>query len=183
MNRWLRALAALLALALSTAAGWAEGAKWSADRPVACGEDLPGCRLLQMVMMGCFDAADPDDAVLERVLACVYPRLAEITEADLAHFAAEFDEDTDAARRRWYDAMANCLRADIEFSGLSVAGLDAARRVLALFLSPAADPDAEEQKEQIRSGMTDAVLDRIAGAVAAPVDFVRYVIGDYAPQK
>ena len=181
MNRLLRALAAALVLAMPVAAGGAEGEKWSADRPVACPESMPGCRLLQMVMMGSFDAADPEDAVLRRVLACVYPRLAEVTEQDLAHFCDEFGEDAEAVRLRWYQAMAGCLRAEIDVSGLP--GLDPARRVLALFLSPGDEPDAEAQMAQIRAGMTDAALEAIARAVEAPETFVRYVIGEDAPEK
>ena len=182
MKLMLRALVAALALALSVA-GWAEGEKWSADRPVACPEGVPGCRLLQMVMMGSFDAADPEDAVLERVLACVYPRLAAVTEQDLAHFAGEFGEDAEAVRLRWYDAMAGCLRAEINFSGLPGSAPDPARRVLMLFLSPGAEPEAEAQKAQIRAEMTDDALGILARAVEAPEAFVRYVIEDYAPEE
>ena len=176
MNRWLRALAALLALALSAAAGWAEGEKWSADRPVACGEDLPGCRLLQMVMMGCFDAADPDDAVLERVLACVYPMLGALTEADLDHFVGEFGQDADAVRVRWYGALANCLWAYLETEALPEAQLSAAQRVLLLFLEPPGDAQAEVQQAQIREQIDGDVIARIAGDVAVPPGFVEWLV-------
>ncbi len=181
MNRLLRALAAALTLALCAVPCRAQDDQWSADRSVACPQAVPGCRILQMVMMGSFDAADPEDTVLQRVLACAYPRLAEVTEQDLTHFAGEFGEDTEAVRLRWYDAMARCLRAEIEYGGLPGAGPDAARRVLMLFLSPEGEPDAAAQMAQIRGELTDDALGRIAGAVNAPEDFVRYVIEDYAP--
>ena len=60
---------------------------------------------------------------------------------------------------------------------------DAARRVLRLFLCPEGEPDAGAQKAQIRAEMTQAALETIARAVDAPVDFVRYLIEDYAPEE
>lgn len=70
------------------------------------------------------------------------------------------------------------LRADRAAGDPARGGRDRnALAILALFL----EPDAAAQMAQIRGELTDDALGRIAGAVNAPEDFVRYVIEDYAP--
>lgn len=159
----------LLLLAVLSAFVGAGGEAWDADRAIHCRDHLPGCRLLQMVMTGSFDRLDPEDALSTRVLASAWPRLREITEADIDHFSQEFDEAPKAVRLRWYGALAACLRADIAQAPQPAPE----RRVLALFL----DPDGDEaERSEIRGEMTDAILERIAGSLEAPVEFVRWVI-------
>lgn len=173
------ALAAIVVLALAAPASGEGGAYWDAGQEIRCPSRLPGCELLQMVMTGSFDGpdcADPQDAVLRRVLASAYPKLCEITEADIAHFVLEFDEDEAAVRRGCCVAMANCLLAEIRSEALPEARLDPARRVLLLFLDPGSQPDAGAQQAQIRGEMTDAAILRLADGVGAPEWFVRWLI-------
>ena len=160
----------LLVLAASAVPG--QGETWDASREIHCAQHRPNCRLLQMVMMGSFDIRDPEDAMLERVLASARPLLAEIAEEDIRHFATEFGEDVDAVRLRWYGALANCLRAEIG----AEANPDDARRVLALFLETSDEPDPESQRAEIHREMTDGVLSRIADTAGVPVEFVRWLV-------
>ena len=168
-------ISAILALVLLFAVS-ATGEGWDGGREIACAEDLPGCRLLQMVMAGSFDDYDPEDAVLGRVLACVYPMLGALTEADLDHFVGEFGQDADAVRARWYGALADCLWAYLETEALPEARLSAAQRVLLLFLEPSGDARAEAQRAQIREEINGDVIARIAGDVAVPPDFVEWLV-------
>ena len=168
-------ISAILALVLLFATS-ATGEGWDGGREIACAEDLPGCRLLQMVMAGSFDDYDPEDAVLGRVLACVYPMLGALTEADLNHFVGEFGQDADAVRVRWYGALANCLWAYLETEALPEAQLSAAQRVLLLFLEPPGDAQAEVQRAQIREQIDGDVIARIADDVAVPPGFVEWLV-------
>jgi len=149
-------------------------ADWSADREIRCGENLPGCQMLQMVMMGMFDIPEPWEAVTERVLAAAWSRLMEVTEGDLVHFSDEFGEDIDLARERWYNAMASCLRACIRQDVRQTPQ----RKVLALFLDGPETPEAREAREEIRRDMTESVLSSIADDIAAPVAFVQWILLD-----
>ena len=179
-RRWRGLIAALLtlaALSLGTMPLGARGETWPADRDIHCRDHRPGCRLLQMVMMGSFDDADDTlDAVSRRVLASAWPRLCEVTEEDIIHFAGEFGEDEAMVHGRWYGAMAGCLRADILADSRPEARLDAAQRVLLLFLDPDVSADAGAEQDQIRLELNDEALARLADAVGAPVDFVRWLI-------
>ncbi len=114
--------------------------------------------------------------MLGRVLACVYPMLGALTEADLDHFVGEFGQDADAVRARWYGALADCLWAYLETEALPEARLSAAQRVLLLFLEPSGDARAEAQRAQIREEINGDVIARIAGDVAVPPDFVEWLV-------
>lgn len=176
MGKLLRLCAA--GLALVALASCARAEYWRESRQVDCPERLPSCRLLQMVMMGSFDGYDPEDGVSGRVLSAAYPQLCEVSEADMAHFTAEFGESKDAVRENWYIALANGLWASLRAEASRSGGPDPAGRVLLLFLDPESQPDAAGQMARIRADMTEAVLARIAGAVDAPEDFVRWLIQD-----
>lgn len=145
---------------------------WSADREIHCRESLSGCQMLQMVMMGMFDAPEPREAVTERVLAAAWLRLMEVTEGDLVHFCDEFGEDRDAVRECWYNAMASCLHAFIQQDVRQ----SPQRRVLALFLDGAQTPEARQAREEIRRDMTESVLSSIADDIEAPVAFVQWIL-------
>lgn len=181
-RRWFDLRLPALALALLLLCAPGRGEDWTAEREIHCREHRPGCRLLQMVMMGSFDAALPEDAVTQRVLASAYPRLAAVEEGDIRHFCGEFGEDGDAVRRRYYGALASCLRADIAADALPEAQLDPARRVLLLFLDPSDDPEDAALRAQIRAEMTDPALERIARAIDAPEAFVRWCVYEATAQ-
>ena len=169
----MRGLGIWLALALMLALSpTALAADWSADREIQCGDNPPGCQMLQMVMMGMFDVPEPREAVTERVLAAAWTRLLEITDSDLVHFSGEFGEDVDTAREHWYSAMASCLRASLHQDVRQTPQ----RKVLALFLDGAETPEAREAREEIRRDMTEAVLTSIAGDIDAPVGFVQWIL-------
>lgn len=176
MKKLLRACAMGLVAALLWGAGLAE--HWPATREIRCGEGRPGCLLLQTVMMGSFEGYEPGDFVGGRVLSAAYPRLCAITEEDIRHFTAEFGEDESAVRERWYVALGNALWADILSERMPEGGMKPAQRVLLLFLDPGSQPDAADQKAQIRAAMTDEALERIAGAAEAPIEFVRWLTGE-----
>lgn len=145
---------------------------WSADREIRCRDDLPGCQMLQMVMTGAFEATEPWEAVTERVLAAAWPRLTEITEADLDHFCDEFGEDIDVARACLNKAMAACLRAFIQQDVRQTPQ----RKVLALFLDGSESSEARKAREEIRRDMTGSVLSSIAEDIAASEAFVRWIL-------
>jgi len=147
-------------------------ADWSADREIHCGENLPGCQMLQMVMMGMFDVPEPWEAVTERVLAAAWFRLMEVTEADLIHFSDEYGENIDTARERWYSAMASCLRGYIRQDVMQTPQ----RKVLALFLDGSETSEARQAREEIRRDMTESVLSSIADDIDAPVAFVQWIL-------
>ena len=168
------ALVALLGLLLPLAA---LGEEWRADREIHCADHLPGCRLLQMVMMGSFDDDTPRDAVSQRVLASAWPRLREVTEADIDHFVLEFGEEGERVRLRWYAAMANCLRAELQ----AEIRPEAAGQVLLLFLDPSVTPNAGAQQVQIREELTEEIIDRLAEALDAPAAFIRWAMTAYEP--
>jgi len=149
-------------------------ADWSADREIHCGENLPGCQMVQMVMMGMFDVQEPWEAVTERVLAAAWSRLMEVTEEDLVHFSDEFGEDIDTARERWYSAMATCLQAYIHQDVRQTPQ----RKVLALFLDGSETSEAREARKEIRRDMTESVLSSIADDIAAPAAFVQWILFD-----
>jgi len=93
-------------------------ADWSADREIHCGENLPGCQMVQMVMMGMFDVQEPWEAVTERVLAAAWSRLMEVTEEDLVHLATNLERTLirrgNAGTVRWLPA---CRPTSIRMSG------------------------------------------------------------------
>lgn len=147
---------------------------WSADREIRCRDNLPGCQMLQMVMSGSFEVPEPWEAVTERVLAAAWPRLTEITETDIAHFCAEFGEESDVARVQLNKAMASCLRAFIQQDVRQTPQ----RKVLALFLDGSETSEAREARAEIRRDMTESVLSSIAEDIAAPEAFVRWILFD-----
>lgn len=160
----------LLALILPTALG--EG--------ISCREHRPACRLLQTVMQGAFDDYDPDDLVEGRVYSAACDLLRSITDEDIEHYGGEFDVDESAVRGRWYAALANALWAEIRTEATPGGGPDSARRVLLLFLDGSGEADAEAEKAQIRSAMTDEVITRISIAADVPEGFVRWLVYDKA---
>ena len=125
-----------------------------------------------MVMTGAFDDAEHQDPVTERVLAAAWPRLLEVTEADLAHFSEEFLEDIERTRTQWYEAMAGCLCAFIH----QKAQPSPQQELLALFLDDSDAVEAKRERERIRRDMTEAALRDIAADIDAPVEFVQWLI-------
>ena len=179
-----RAICMALALALASAGFCAHAdapVYWQADGEMACSEDLPGCRLLQMVMSGSFDCIDPSDSVNVRVLAASWPLLRDIKADDFSHFCDEFDVDSKRLELAYRFALANCLWADILLEGGAKERLSDARRVLLLFLDPSDEPDADAQEKAIRAALTDEIVTTIAERAGAPEDFVRWLIesGDW----
>ena len=164
-------VAALLMLPASAAA-----AVWDGGHEIGCAWNRPNCRLLQMAMTGSFDDYDPEDALTGRVYASVYPMLCKVSEEDVAHCAGEFGEDAGQIRACLYRALRSCLWAYILTEKLPSGRMTAAERVLLLFIDPSSQEDAEAQMAQIRSGMTDEVLQSIAREVGAPAAFVRWLV-------
>ncbi|MBR1584409.1 MAG: hypothetical protein IJ662_02585 [Clostridia bacterium] len=172
----MKRIACLLCLiALLTAPFSALGEDW-ARHDVACKENRLGCRLLQMVMMGSFDAFSEDDWLTLRVLSAAYPQLCAVEEADFIHFMAEFGIDDKTLRARYYAALGNCLWADILTESTASGRLSAAQRVLLLFLNPAGEEDAAYQMAAIRADMTDELLSLLAAESGAPEGYVRFLI-------
>ena len=175
MKRWrLLILALVLCLpALSLAEYWPH----DVSHAVSCKDNRSGCRILQMVMMGCFDYAETPDSLDERVLSAVLPQLKAIAEEDFQHFCAEFSVEEAVIRRHYNAAMANCLLSDIHLNPDPGGEATLVRRVLHLFLDPSIEPDADMQIKQIRSEMTDALLKRMAEELEIPQSFVVHLLG------
>lgn len=108
-----RILCCIVAAALIMSHAPALAAIWDKSHAIDCAEDNPNCRLLQMAMAGSFEAYDPEDALVSRIYASVYPQLCMISENDIAHCAMEFGEDEGAIRVSLYGALRNTLYAYI----------------------------------------------------------------------
>ena len=143
---------------------------------IYCPDNKWGCRLLQMVMMGSFDDFQPDDALNVRLFSAAYPQLCILTEEDFDHFLLEFGEEEDDMRTRYYEALANCLWADILFQGIPRSRMGNEERVLMLFLDPAGEADSEAQCREISARITEDILEQLADAVQAPLAFVQWLI-------
>lgn len=154
----------------------ASAAVWDRERGIECTQNRPNCRLLQMAMTGSFETFDPQDALLGRVYASVYPQLCAVVEDDIAHFIQEFGEDESVVRDCLYQAMRNCLWANILTEKIPGGRMNAAERVLLLFIDPSSQEDAEVQMEKIRAALTGEALSALAAGVGAPEDFVRWLI-------
>ncbi len=153
-----------------------DGGKWSSGSEAICSEDRAGCVLLQMVMMGSFDAFDITDPLESRVYAAVYPRLAAAGRDDFRHFLNEFGEDEKTAAEAYYRVLKNCLLAYIITEGQPADQLDDVNRVLLLFLDPSSEEDAEEQMQVIRENMTDEVIEKLASGAGGNADFIRWLL-------
>jgi|GEM_PF-3045778 len=171
-KRWLIVfLLALMALSPSSASA----NNWEMHT-IHCPNSRWGCRLLQMVMMGSFDGFQPDDALNTRLFSAAYPQLCAVTEDDFSHFLLEFDESEKAVRSRYYEALAACLWADILLQGIPRSRMRSEVRVLMLFLDPAGEVEAEAQRREIRSEMSEDILMQLADAVQAPAGFIQWLI-------
>ena len=150
-----------------------------ASHEVACPEERPGCLLLQMIRMGSFEQeVSQEDPVFSRVLSAAYPRLCKVTQEDFTHFLLEYpQEEMDEVEAAFERAFSACLLADIRSRIRSGEEMQAEERVLLLFLSPEEEKDAEEQQSYIRQNMTDEVLEKLAEAVNASLDYVRNLLG------
>ena len=177
MNIKLR-LSALLTLLILLCAAHGLGEYWPHDSSHAaeCRANRPGCRILQMVMMGCFDYAEAPDSLDERVLSAVLPQLCAIEEEEFGHFCDEFGVEEAPLRTNYYIALANCLLSDIRINPDPGGNATLVRRVLLLFLDPDSETDAQAQKDAIRSEMTDDVLMQMANELSLPQDFVSYLL-------
>lgn len=169
-KRWI-----LLLIFIGILSSAASAEDW-ANHAVSCPENRFGCRLLQMVMMGSFDEFQPDDALTVRLFSAVYPQLCTVTEDDFHHFLQEYGEADEAARERYYQALAHCLRASFLLQGIPRNRMPAEMRVLMLYLDPADEVNAEDQRRQISAQMTEDILNRLADAVQAPPAFVRWLL-------
>ena len=144
----------------------------------ACKENRLGCQLLQMIQAGKFTEVDLEDSVSVKVYSAVYPLLTEITEDDFTHFEKEHDISDEAIRTQYYEAMAQCLSAELisaEEDGPE-SQTAAVREVLLLFLDCSAQENTEEQKNQIRDEMSEDILAILSDESGAPIDFIRWLI-------
>lgn len=147
------------------------------NRAVACRENKTSCLILQMTMMGGFDAIDTADNLSVRVMSAALSMLLAVTEADFAHFTEEFGAEIETVRGNYYIALGNCLLADIILSpAQDDAAAVQARQVLKLFLEHSGAPSKREQMAIIRSGMTDDLVATLATAAGVPADFVEYLV-------
>lgn len=145
-------------------------------RELSCPENRPGCLLLQMAFMGCFERPEEEDSLSLRVLSAAYGRLLEVTQEDAEHFSREFSLEEEETWDSLYEALGSCLYADIEVQILAGEELSPARRVLLLFLDPS-EPEAEEQMEYIRGHLSSEVIEKMAEEVGSTGDFVEWVLG------
>ena len=171
-KRWL----IVFLLALAALPPWSASANDWEMHTIHCPNNEWGCRLLQMVMMGSFDGFQPDDALNVRLFSAAYPQLCAVTEDDFSHFLFYFCESENAVRSRYYEALANCLWADILFQGVPRSRMSSEVRVLMLFLDPAGEVEAEAQRREICAAMRADILPQLADAVQAPVDFIQWLI-------
>ena len=179
------AMTGLLAVLLSIAGFAAEPAQsmesagqvWDKNREVSCAEGSVNCCLLQMIMMGEFDDFHPEDMVNIRVYSAAFSLMRDITQEDLEHFAGEFGEDTETVEQSWYQAMADCLLADITCRHPQESSATDPELVLLLFLKPAQEEEEREEQQKIRERMTDDMAQLLAEAVEVPPAFVKWLIG------
>lgn len=149
---------------------------WNADHMIACPEGRSGCMLLQTVMMGSFREFDPGDALTRRICSAIYPQLSAVTQDDLEHFCAEFNEDRQLVRELLYESLSNCLWAYILTEKAPDEKTAAAWHVLLLFLDPSSEPDAETQMESIRNMLTEQTIGQITEAAGADLEFIRSLL-------
>ena len=168
--RFLWAVLALLLLPAQAAAQAWEG------HTVQCPENSLNCRILQMGMMGSFDAFDADDPLTVRTFSAVYPLLASVSEDDFAHFLREYPAAEDELSERYFSALSKCLWAEILSQGLPVGAMSASQRVVLLFLDPDGEENAEYQIREIQQRITDDAVTLMARELQAPPDLIRYLI-------
>lgn len=144
-----------------------------------CRENRVDCLLIQAVMAENFEDFNSDDSLTGRIYASVYPMLSGISGEAVTHYCEEFDEDEDEVEEEIREALVNCLYAYIESDAASENGISAEERVLLLFLDPEEEKDAKEQMKEIRERITDEMTERIAGAVEADPDFIRWLIFEF----
>ena len=173
MRRWMASVLLVCLLPCCAAAEY-----WTHDggHSVSCTEGRPGCRILQMIMMGCFDYVETPDSLDERVLSAVLPLLRAITEEDIAHFCDSFSVEDAMIRAHYHKALANCLLADIHINPDPGGDETLIRRVLRLFLEPEAEENAQEQMDSIRAEMTEAVMKHMAQEMGVPESFISVLI-------
>ena len=157
--------------------------KWNASRTLSCGENLPGCLLLQSVMTGSLGAFDSEDALVRRVYSAMYPQMCAVTEDDLAHFCEEFDEKKQPIQSLYYKALANCLYAMFLVETAPDEDTANAWRVLKLFLDPSREPDGEEQLRRILDLLDDASIRLLAQAAGTGEDFIRWLADQSSPSS
>lgn len=177
MHKLIAILLALLVL-ISAAAAAEQSKYWEAEyAPVVCEDNNSGCLVLQMVMMGSFAEFDPNDNLNIRVLSAALPLLCDVTEDDFAHFCKEFGEDSENVKTLYYEALSNCLWADILLNPADGAE-ESARTVLLLFLNPDGTVNSDEQIAFIREALDDDTIAMIADVSGLPEDFVRHLLLD-----
>ena len=167
----------LLLLLCATVPAAAEYWPHDSSHAVVCAQNRPGCLVLQMVMMGCFDYAETPDSLDERVLSAVLPKLCAVEEGEFAHFCEEFSVEADVIQAHYYKALANCLLSDIHLNPNPGGDETLVRRVLRLYLEPESEADSEQQMESIRMEMTDELSERMAKKLSIPKGFVDSLIG------
>jgi len=174
MKRWLGVFLLLMVCGAQPAAA----DYWPHDNShaVACKEKRPGCQILQMVMMGCFDYAEAPDSLDERVLSAVLPQLRAVEDTEFEHFCGEFSVEEDVIRGYYYKALANCLLSDIHQNPDPGGDETLVRRVLGLFLDPDSEENSAQQMESIRSEMTDDLAERMAKELGVPTEFIGRLI-------
>lgn len=180
MKRCLAALLLLVLLCSSSAV--AEYWPHDSSHAVSCQSNQPGCQILQMVMMGCFDYVKMPDSLDKRVLSAVLPKLRTVDDAAFTHFCEEFSVEKPVILAHYYTALANCLFADIQLNPDPGGEETLVRRVLALFLDPVSTADTQQEMQRIRSEMTDAVVQRMANQLGVPSGFIDYLIHAEAAQ-
>ena len=167
------AICLLLMLLLSCRA---EGL-WDSSREIAaCSEGRSACATLQTVMTGSFTRFDAQDNLNSRVFSAALPMLCGVSEEDILHFCAEYGMEEDAFYPVYYNAIRNCLWADILCNNAGDAETRAIHKVLLLFLNPAAYENAHSEMEYIRSEIQDSLILRICELTDTPEAFIRYLI-------
>ena len=145
---------------------------------VYCPQNRQGCLLLQMIMEGLFDEFDREDTLSSRVLAAAFPQLEALTEEDFRHYLEESGEEADEVREEYYEALANCLLAELLTEGSESADQERAQKILMLFLYPESQENADYQIRSIRGRMTGELEEQIAAAAGVGKDFVHWIIAE-----
>ena len=149
--------------------------KWDSARTISCPDNRPGCLLLQSVMMGSLDSFDPEDSLVCRVYSAMYPQMCSVSEEDLTHFCAEFDEEKQFVQASYYRALANCLHAMLLTQTAPDETTANAWRVLKLFLDPSCEPDGPAQLTQILEQLDAPVIQILADAAGTDTAFIEWL--------
>lgn len=139
----------------------------SQGEPAPTAPDADGEALLDQVMAGAY-ADSADGAQLQA--------LSSVSAGDIAAYAAARNLNVAQVRNAYYKALANVLKAEMQANPASEEKYRNIQAILALFLQPDFNPENDDARAGIRSGMTPDAARTIAETYGLPVAFVEFVI-------